>query len=382
VHQLNSSLELQASFRNPTRHNGKRRYSTLLFRSPPSTNNSLDEYCPVCKSSRYLNPAIQFLIEPTCYHKMCASCVDRLFGNGPSDCPVAGCGKRLRSQRFRKQTFDDIAVEREVDVRKRVNKIFNRREDEFATKREWDDYLEMVEGTTFDLVNGTRKEIEAAEKRLREYEEANKAVIERNVQRERAEAMAFMAREEAEREMLRATRQAAALETVEDKRELMLSRNAQLEAMAKGDPEQAERIKQNYAKRAEERRRKARLDVETAKGIREGRALALNSFLAKAGKEEEAEEEEEEWMPLGKGVDDTSKYFAVLEEYPRVDWIDNFVARESVSAGGYKREEWYQRSLFEAFSGLTVFLPEDGEEASKDRPLPDRTDIMVVDAVS
>jgi CDK-activating kinase assembly factor MAT1 len=313
---------------------------------------------------------------------MCASCVDRLFGNGPSDCPVAGCGKRLRSQRFRKQTFDDIAVEREVDVRKRVNKIFNRREDEFATKREWDDYLEMVEGTTFDLVNGTRKEIEAAEKRLREYEEANKAVIERNVQRERAEAMAFMAREEAEREMLRATRQAAALETVEDKRELMLSRNAQLEAMAKGDPEQAERIKQNYAKRAEERRRKARLDVETAKGIREGRALALNSFLAKAGKEEEAEEEEEEWMPLGKGVDDTSKYFAVLEEYPRVDWIDNFVARESVSAGGYKREEWYQRSLFEAFSGLTVFLPEDGEEASKDRPLPDRTDIMVVDAVS
>ncbi|KAA8910629.1 CDK-activating kinase assembly factor MAT1-domain-containing protein [Sphaerosporella brunnea] len=340
-----------------------------------------DEYCPVCKSSRYLNPQIRFLIEPTCYHKMCASCVDRLFGNGPSDCPVAGCGKRLRAARFRAQTFDDIAVEREVDVRKRVNKIFNRREDEFATKRQWDDYLEMVEGTTFDLVNGTKKEVEAAEKRLREYEEANKTVIERNVQRERAEALAFMAREEAEREMLRATRKAAELETEEDKRELMLSRHAQLEALSNGDPEKAERIKQNYIKRAEERRRKARLDVETAKGIREGRALVLNSMLAKAG-EEEDEEEEEEWEPLGKNVSDTSKYFSLLEEYPRVDWIDGFVADQKVAAGGYDRQDWYQRSLFEAFAGLTVFLPEDEDEEAASKSLPDRTDIMVVDVPS
>jgi CDK-activating kinase assembly factor MAT1 len=76
--------------------------------------------CPVCKSSRYLNPDMRFLINPECYHKMCESCVDRIFSSGPAPCPVAGCHKTLRKNRFRKQTFEDINVEREVDIRKRV----------------------------------------------------------------------------------------------------------------------------------------------------------------------------------------------------------------------------------------------------------------------
>ncbi|KAF8242854.1 MAT1-domain-containing protein [Wilcoxina mikolae CBS 423.85] len=321
---------------------------------------------------------------------MCASCVDRLFGGGPGTCPVAGCGARLRAAKFRKQTFDDIAVEREVDVRKRVAKIFNKREDEFATKLEWDDYLEMVEATTFDIVNGSKKEREAAERLLREYEEANKQAIDRNAQREKAEAMAFLAREEAEKEVVRAAREAAVMETEEEKRETLMSRRAQLEAMSKGDLEAVERIKAGFAKRAEERRRKARLDVENAKGIREGRELALNSFLAKAGKEEGEEEEEEEWEPLGKGVDDKSTYFELLEEYPKNEWIDDFMSLPQVAAGGYSRTEWYQRSLHEAFSGLTVFLGEEEEEEAeeekkgrqRERSMPDRTDIMIVDPVS
>jgi CDK-activating kinase assembly factor MAT1 len=346
-----------------------------------------EEYCPVCKSSRYLNPAIKFLIEPACYHKMCSSCVDRLFGNGPSNCPVAGCGKRLRSQRFRKQTFGDLTVEREVDVRKRVNKVFNRREVEFATKREWDDYLETVEGTTFDIVNGTKEEVEAAEKELRDYEEENKAIIERNTQRQRAEAMAFLAREDAEKDVLRAARNAAVIETEEEKKEMLMSRRAQIEAMAKGDLELVERIKVTCAKRVEERRQKARLDVVNAKGVRQGRELAMSSFLAKVSKDDEQEEEEEEeWQPLGKGVDDTSRYFKVLDEYPRYDWVDDFVDRTEVAAGGYSRKEWYQRSLFEAFSGLTVFIGDDGKDREAEwaavRSIPDRTNIKVVDAVS
>lgn len=78
------------------------------------------EVCPVCKSSRYLNPDMRFLINPECYHKMCESCVDRIFSSGPAPCPVAGCHKTLRKNRFRKQTFEDIGVEREVDIRRRV----------------------------------------------------------------------------------------------------------------------------------------------------------------------------------------------------------------------------------------------------------------------
>ncbi len=67
---------------------------------------------------------MRFLVNPECYHRMCESCVDRIFSHGPAPCPVAGCHRTLRKQRFRKQTFGDIRVEREVDVRKRVAKMY------------------------------------------------------------------------------------------------------------------------------------------------------------------------------------------------------------------------------------------------------------------
>lgn len=43
---------------------------------------------------------------------------------GPAKCPIAGCTKVLRKVRFKKQTFEDIQIEREVDIRKRVNKMY------------------------------------------------------------------------------------------------------------------------------------------------------------------------------------------------------------------------------------------------------------------
>ena len=94
---------------------------TLNLSSLASRNsaNSLD-ICPVCKSSRYLNPNMRFLVNPECYHKMCESCVDRIFSQGPAPCPVAGCARTLRKQRFRRQTFEDLQIEREVDIRRRV----------------------------------------------------------------------------------------------------------------------------------------------------------------------------------------------------------------------------------------------------------------------
>ena len=93
-------------------------------RASADTSSSADAVCPVCKSSRYLNRDLQFRINPECYHKMCESCVDRIFSQGPAMCPIAGCRKTLRKVHFRRQTFDDIRVEREVDIRRRVNTMY------------------------------------------------------------------------------------------------------------------------------------------------------------------------------------------------------------------------------------------------------------------
>ena len=35
---------------------------------------SIDDRCPVCKSDKYLNPNLKFLVNPECYHKMLVPC--------------------------------------------------------------------------------------------------------------------------------------------------------------------------------------------------------------------------------------------------------------------------------------------------------------------
>lgn len=98
----------------------------------------MDDQCPVCKSDRYLNPKLRLLVS-ACYHKMyvmkaslvydcfngltlsrCESCIDRLFTLGPAPCPI--CNKTLRKLAFTPQTFEDLGVEKEVAVRRRIAK--------------------------------------------------------------------------------------------------------------------------------------------------------------------------------------------------------------------------------------------------------------------
>ena len=97
----------------------------------------MDDQCPVCKSDRYLNPKLRLLVS-ACYHKMyathmlvvrvvltvlnnrCESCIDRLFTLGPAPCPI--CTKTLRKLAFTPQTFEDLGVEKEVAVRRRIAK--------------------------------------------------------------------------------------------------------------------------------------------------------------------------------------------------------------------------------------------------------------------
>jgi CDK-activating kinase assembly factor MAT1 len=88
-------------------------------------SNRLPEYrspndmCPICKTDRYSKPSLRLLISP-CYHKLCERCVDHLFSIGAGKCPHEGCTRVLRKTNFIHQTFEDLGVEREVGVRRRV----------------------------------------------------------------------------------------------------------------------------------------------------------------------------------------------------------------------------------------------------------------------
>lgn len=133
------------------------------------------DMCPICKTDRYLSPNMVFLINPECYHKICESCVDRIFSLGPSQCPYPKCSKILRKNRFKKQVFDDILIEREIDIRKRIQAIYNKTEEDFASLQEYNAYLEAVEEITFKLCQGI--DAENTEKEVAQYEADHKIEI-------------------------------------------------------------------------------------------------------------------------------------------------------------------------------------------------------------
>ena len=52
----------------------------------------------------------------------CENCVDKLFVRGSGSCPE--CNVPLRRNNFRAQLFEDTAVEKDTDIRKRVLKEY------------------------------------------------------------------------------------------------------------------------------------------------------------------------------------------------------------------------------------------------------------------
>lgn len=108
-----------------------------------------EQKCPVCKSDSYLNPNIKMYVSP-CFHKICESCLYKLFQHGHAPCPE--CGNMLRKINFISSTFEDLEVEREIKLRKLLNRHFLRSEDEFESEQMYNDYLEEYENTLFELM--------------------------------------------------------------------------------------------------------------------------------------------------------------------------------------------------------------------------------------
>ncbi|KAE8224489.1 hypothetical protein CF319_g2627 [Tilletia indica] len=134
-----------------------------------------DDKCPQCKTDRLIAPKLRLLVSP-CYHKMCESCVDRIFSLGSAPCPQ--CGTTCRKNQFGVQTFSDLGVEREVDVRRRVAKIYNKQEKDFPSMEAYNNYLEEVEEITFNLINNI--DPTRTEARISQHEHANRSLITRN----------------------------------------------------------------------------------------------------------------------------------------------------------------------------------------------------------
>ena len=138
----------------------------------------VEEMCPVCKSTKYLNPKLTLLVSP-CYHWLCETCIERLFRHGSSPCPL--CGTTLRKGNFVVPLFGDLVVEKELRIRKIVSKAFYKRAEDFDTLREYNNYLEEFEDIVFNLVNDV--DVQSTHSRLEAFKSDNRDTVEKNLAR-------------------------------------------------------------------------------------------------------------------------------------------------------------------------------------------------------
>ncbi|KAG9336622.1 hypothetical protein JZ751_002969 [Albula glossodonta] len=106
----------------------------------------------------------------------CESCVEMLFVRGSGNC--VQCDTPLRKSNFRVQLFEDPAVDKEVEIRKKVLKIYNKRDTDFPSLREYNDYLEQVEDIVFNLTNNV--DVENTKQIMEQYQRENRDIIQRN----------------------------------------------------------------------------------------------------------------------------------------------------------------------------------------------------------
>ena len=351
-----------------------------------------DQFCPVCKRGKYLHPEMKFLINPECYHSMCNSCVENIFRSGPAQCPYAACTKTLRQRGFRPAFFEDLAVEREVDIRRRVAAVFNMARDDFESLRDYNNYLQEVEDLTFDLVSGADAARSAAEDRLRAHEQAHKEKIEANRRRGREADAQRLRRQEAENDAARRRRQEEREAEERARAEEAKVRDEVMEALARGEPgaSAADIQKRILARKKTQVARIAGSQFPSALGNNDtavsapssGASTPLPTTGASSGgsnllsirglrdKAKIAAEEEEDlarpYDPFG-GVDLTPTRYVVrgggraAAGYANPH-LDKARSSDSHRVGGYDTGEYVARALFEAFAGLGIDLAQEKEE--------------------
>uniref|UniRef100_A0A8D8YPI9 CDK-activating kinase assembly factor MAT1 n=1 Tax=Cacopsylla melanoneura TaxID=428564 RepID=A0A8D8YPI9_9HEMI len=134
-----------------------------------------DQECPRCKTTKYRKPTLKLMVN-ICGHPLCEGCVDLLFLKGTGNCYE--CNQPLRRGNFKEQLFDDSHVEKEVEIRKKLLKEYNKVEEDFNSVAEYNDYLEEFEEIIFNLCNDI--DILETNKRIDSYKKANKDNIMRN----------------------------------------------------------------------------------------------------------------------------------------------------------------------------------------------------------
>jgi len=286
----------------------------------------------------------------SCGHSLCESCVDLLFVKGSGACPE--CGTPLRRSNYRLQIFEDSIVEKEIDIRKRVLRDFNKKEEDFTALRDYNDYLETIETIVFNIANNIDEE--GTKKMIDQYKKDNKEVIRKNhtkkskddtlleslieEEQHQTSLRRMMHQEEEKREKMNKKKNQQAL--IDD---LMFSDRAAKDIISSHKQQQAEQEEED---KREEERREATTAFST--GIRIGDHKGIVPLITQE-------------------VGQIYNYVPLIMEWcgpepPLMDdiYCDGYLkniraATEAEKAGGFREATACHRALQDAFSGLFAF---------------------------
>ncbi|KAL1710039.1 CDK-activating kinase assembly factor MAT1-domain-containing protein [Schizophyllum commune] len=310
-----------------------------------SEYSSENDQCPVCKTDRYLNPKLRLLVSSQCYDKMCESCIDRLFTLGPAACPT--CGLTTRKLQFIPQTFEDLGVEKEVAVRRRIAREFNKRREDFVDLRAYNDYLEEVEDIAFNLIHDIDRE--ATEARIKAYHAENQALIELNEQREKAYADALKEQEEFERRDREARASELRREEEEERQERERDKRALIDKLEASDKDAIELVARQ--KREAAKRQSARTASNNTITMQ-----SINARLLRNRAAQHTTVKEMKHVPL---LDDWYGYedMFALKKGDYDDIVSEAVRRDRegiMRGGGYRIEEAWERAIRTAVASLDL----------------------------
>ncbi|KAF7273224.1 CDK-activating kinase assembly factor [Rhynchophorus ferrugineus] len=207
----------------------------------------MDDFaCPRCRTTKFQNPSLKMMVN-VCGHGLCESCVDLLFLKGSGNCP--DCKIPLRRNNFRVQLFEDATVEKEVDIRKRVLRDYNKKEEDFATLAEYNNYLEEVETIVYNLTNNI--DVVNTNKKIEQYKKENREQIQKNKGRLGRDEYELEELLELEKHINEARKQEILLEETEAKKKRIQRKEALIDELMFSNTD-AKNIVNTFAQQAKE----------------------------------------------------------------------------------------------------------------------------------
>jgi CDK-activating kinase assembly factor MAT1 len=230
---------------------------------------------------------------------------------------------------------------------------FNRREDDFNTLYDYNNYLNEVEDITYDLINGSASKAEAAEKKLGAYAQSHRQEIARNALLAKEENASRKSREEASREQARLRREAELREDEMERQARLEGKRDIINQLAASDGDADAILKRALTKRTVPVKSSSlEDDMETMNGDTLDRGL----------KKRVAPGPEKPYDPFH-DMQLENRYYVVQDRYP-APWLDGFSSDKKHVGGGYEMHEYFSKTLFEAFSGFGVFVQEEVADRS------------------